>query len=404
MCKCNVARTDCVDEAQLCGHACLSGWYPDPLLDIPKTGIPRIPLGFTQPIFLEACVPCGQPAGKYSGQIKVSAATGSLFTVPVVLEVWDIDLPRLNESGSFNTAFTFSGLDSIDKNGPGLRRYYPSKSDKEIWEAWMPFLAKHRIPGDDVYLDSPRPVDEYVQLAPSGAKWMNMLRCGKPSTHVADCTHELSPIVETLAARGLISKAYVYGFDEMKSDFNLSVHEVFGGIKSKWPAVRTVATLNWQEFPDDLPLNVWVDHVADYESSPDYKTPTAKEQLWHSWLASGATSKTGPHSFWRCWSIQPNNPRELNTFVERPAIAGRLLFWLAALHAIPGMLYYEVDRWSSEPYPSDVCKSIGRIKSSAFTDFSPRRFAAQTAMAASRTRKSDTFSHCCDRCFRVTVD
>ena len=35
-----------------------------------------------------------------------------------------------------------------------------------------------------------------------------------------------------------------------------------------------------------------------------------------------------------------------NTFVERPATDGRMLFWLAALYKVPGMLYYITDDWS----------------------------------------------------------
>jgi len=38
----------------------------------------------------------------------VSAASGPLFTVPVAVEVWDIDLPHLNDTDSFNTAFNFN--------------------------------------------------------------------------------------------------------------------------------------------------------------------------------------------------------------------------------------------------------------------------------------------------------
>ena len=60
--------------------------------------------------------------------------------------------------------------------------------------------------------------------------------------------------------------------------------------------------------------------------------------------------------------------------VERPAIEGRLLYWLAALHAVDGMLYYEVDRWANEPCPSGACKTIGRINNTALTDFSPATF------------------------------
>ena len=46
------------------------------------------------------------------------------------------------------------------------------------------------------------------------------------------------------------------------------------------------------------------------------------------------------HQFWWYWCIGPNDPLAMNTFVERPAIQARLLYWLTALHAVNGMLYY----------------------------------------------------------------
>ena len=108
---------------------------------------------------------------------------------------------------------------------------------------------------------------------------------------------------------------------------------------------------------------------ADYGTSESYLVPTAKEQLRQSWLASKPS-----HQFWWCallrwairtaslslpliresfahtkdlygrryWCIGPTDPRSMNTFIERPAIEARLLYWLTALHAVNGMLYYDV--------------------------------------------------------------
>ena len=68
---------------------------------------------------------------------------------------------------AFSTAFTFSSQRTA------LGRFYPTKSDAEVWSDWLPFLAKHRIPGDELYISTPRSVEEYQMLAASGAKWMN---------------------------------------------------------------------------------------------------------------------------------------------------------------------------------------------------------------------------------------
>lgn len=50
----------------------------------------------------------------------------------------------------------------------------------------------------------------------------------------------------------------------MPEEYNQSVYEIFGGLKKKWPTLKTIAVLNWETFPSDLPLDVWVDSYSDY--------------------------------------------------------------------------------------------------------------------------------------------
>ena len=94
-------------------------------------------------------------AGNYTGQLEVLGSTGGhdspaqpaaavaapktlLFTVPVKVEVWDIDLPHLNDTNSFNTAFNFNS----DMSG-----WYPAGTSQEtMWADWLPFLAQARMP------------------------------------------------------------------------------------------------------------------------------------------------------------------------------------------------------------------------------------------------------------------
>ena len=82
----------------------------------------------------------------------------------------------------------------------------------------------------------------------------------------------------------------------------------------------------------------------------------------------------------RYWCIGPTDPRALNTFIERPAIQARLLYWLTALHAVNGMLYYDVAIWSAQCPASAKggkgrpCKPVGRINNTALTDFDPATF------------------------------
>ena len=164
---------------------CAAGWYPDPLMPINESiGIPLIPKGFTQPIFLEVCVPPETQAGNYTGTLTVSSGAGgsgggggASMSVPIQLEVWDIVIPSVADPAAFTTIFNWGG--------PGwewhLDMWYPDKTYREIWDAWMPFLAKHRIPADDPYAGNPTvTIQELTTRAQYGVKLMNLRNIGVP--------------------------------------------------------------------------------------------------------------------------------------------------------------------------------------------------------------------------------
>ncbi len=140
----------------------------------------------------------------------MSAASGSLFNVPVAVEVWDIDLPHLNDTNSFNTAFNFDS---------DMSKWYPAGTpSSQQWADWLPFLAHHRVPGDSIYLSGPRPIEEYKALAASGAKWMGMGDAGTscrtepcvvPSGYVEGWIEKLKPAMAKLSALNLLDKTYV---------------------------------------------------------------------------------------------------------------------------------------------------------------------------------------------------
>ena len=71
------------------------------------------------------------------------------------------------------------------------------------------------------------------------------------------------------------------------------------------------------------------------------------------------------------WCTGPRQPQNLNAFVERPAIDGRMLFWLAALYKIPGMLYYLDDDWSGLCNFHYGCQHASRINGSSLVSMSP---------------------------------
>ena len=157
------------------------------------------------------------------------------------------------------------------------------------------------------------------------------------------------------------------------------MYAVFGAIKQRWPALRTVGAIDWSEMPDDLPLDVWVDLYTDYfceSMAGSACAPTAtKEAKRQRWLASGKSKE-----YWWYWCLQPHDPRFMNTFIEYPAIQARMLFWLASLHGVNGMMYYQNDVWATEGVAAR-CGSPARCKpcdrgpnQTAFSEWDPASY------------------------------
>eukprot|EP01052_Picozoa_sp_SAG31_P052427 SAG31_NODE_12939_length_905_cov_1.260546_1_plen_166_part_00 len=77
-----------------------------------------------------------------------------------------------------------------------------------------------------------------------------------------------------------------------------------GAIKSRWPALRTIAALDWPVMPDDLPVDVWVDLYSDYfcdsmagsDCGPGSSAKAAQRKRW---LAGGG-NQTKRREYWWC--------------------------------------------------------------------------------------------------------
>lgn len=191
----------------------------------------------------------------------------------------------------------------------------------------------------------------------------------------------LRPIVAQLAELGLIEKAYIYGFDEFPRKFALpAIYALFGAIKREFPQLRTVATLashypgEYDSLPDDLPLDIW---VQAYDWPWSLPHPHAMAPGFAKWKHSGATVAGHPdRDAWWYWASAPQSPTAINTFISRPALEARALFWLAAKHGIRGMLYYSIDQWAARcGLPSSVnkhpqpCRNLTRVNGTGMTDF-----------------------------------
>jgi hypothetical protein len=292
-------------------------------------------------------------------------------------------------------------------------------SEAAVRYRWYEFLREHRLPAGNPYLYSgPRSLSSVQELAASGSKDINLMYLlrsisvktprdtaiqqvfllanvamngrrylplgGAPkklrynSTDILATMDALAPAVAALEASAdasLRKKALVYGFDEWSVEYNVSIRQLFSAVKARWPWLRTAAALNWHNaMPLDFPLDVWINSYTDW----DWLLPE-KAVLRDAWLARGK-------AYWWYWCVGPEQPEFLNTFVERPGIEARLLFWLAALRRVDGMMYYQVNLWASQcadaaghpgpgqPVTRSSCAPVQRINGTGQVDFDPATF------------------------------
>ena len=344
------------------------GWRPDPLLSPSSSNSIQLETGVTTLIWMSLRVPYGVATGTYHGNMTLSISGEKVDTltqwVPVEVTVWDIDLPQLKDT-KFPAIFSFWA--------ENLKAVYKIVSE-QLKEQFYSLLLEQRVAGDNLYTSTPTRITDAFFLASRGVNWLSLydvygmagpgipgLRKGLKGycvnftdAMVQGVLDILTPVIVEYQSSGLLERMFVYGFDEVAETCEQSMRKIFGAIKERWPSLRTVATLNWGGgMPTDLPLDVW---VLQYEF---FNASTAAI-----WTASGKQQ-------WWYHSIDPSQPQYLNTFIERPLIETRLLFWLACSQNVGGWLYYSVVRWVRYPISNEP---ISRIDGTSRTNFDPANY------------------------------
>ena len=339
------------------------GWRPDPLLPPSADNTVTLEVPVTTPIWINVLVPYTASSSEYSGSITVTITLPSNETlvqkIAVHLEVWNLSLPNLSDS-KFPSVFSFSAL--------SLEVVYGEKTSS-VAPLFYQLLTDQRVGGDDLYTRNPTDLLLAEELSQSGVQWLSLYDVygaagiaeefkvrGACVNFTADLVDKvlsiLTPVVENYTAAGVLDHMFVYGFDEAPSTCEQSLRNVYGAIKTKWPQLRTMATLNWLP-ASDLPLDVW---VIQYEF---YDAARAKE-----WVDAGKQQ-------WWYHCIGPSGTQYLNTFIERPLMMARLLFWLASAHEVGGWLYYSSVKWNRYPTSHSY---IERLDGTARTDFDPANY------------------------------
>lgn len=398
-----VGYVNCTANADLRGTTL--GWFPDILLEQPTGSaagvvVELVPPANIQPLWVEICTPENASAGNHTGELTVTGAratpgahesTQFNFSVSFVVEVWDLTMPKLGSRGSISTAFELNG----DTHAPqtaqsrldGLTKYYPSyHAGSAIQRRFYRFLANHRIPADEIYtgpkaiaVPQLRPTSEFVELlGKEGMRVMTLLDVGKLNGTDRTWPKQLSDefvsgvvqlVNESLEQLGVGNtkqpgllpadlaadvitnrRLRIYGFDEAAPSSATAMRQLYGAIKKQYTWLRTMATVNTFTIPGSMPLDTWVTAYSTYlrpgsNSSRamrrEFESGGADRDMWWYWCpAQGCTVGVNKDCHGAVWP----NPN----VIQWPGIEARVIFWLAALHRITGMLFWADSWWVNE--------------------------------------------------------
>lgn len=333
------------------------GWWPDPLL--PVSSFELLP-DFTQPIWVTVYAPAGTPAGEYTGTVKVLAGA---TTVPVEVraKVYGFSLPV---EGHMKTAFAL--MDGY------LEKLYRRPLNPALRVRYGDFVLKHRINPDDISRTAPPAIEDLLHYRDRGLNAFNVLNmvkergdatwvCWSPlevytpafKQHLLD---RLDPYVKRLRETGLISKAYIYTFDERGEEFYPVMREFFGMVKERYPQIHTLTTAQ-------VPL----DPAKMRSINVDWNCPLTPR---YDYAQAEKCRKAGL----QVWTYTCCGPREpyANILGDDPLIEARVLWWQMYQQQVDGFLFWGLNIWDGPHNDKPIDLSKGPLLDWGITTGGPR--------------------------------
>lgn len=315
------------------------GWWPDPILDF--LGPIDIDWENLQTFWVRVKVPKGQAPGLYKGKLTVSAQGVKSIVLGVNLQVRSFTLPDCTPIPTAITALIGESKDRIIKEIIGEENW-----QKKMKYVYADFLADYYIDFDHLYEPGPPDYDILKHLHDQGRlvafNLGNIDNAGKSVDH-------FKPIYEKCKEMGILDHAYIYGFDEAKSEKFAEIAETMKALKAAYPdmlLMTTAVDLSYGMNSEMKSIDAWCPLTPDYDPTKVAAARSAGKKVW--WYVC-----CGPH-----------NPYA-NLFVEYDAIEARLLMGAMTAKFKPdGFLYYSLTFWNGNK----------PITFGPFTNWNPRSF------------------------------
>lgn len=332
------------------------GWWPDPILNF--LGPVDIAEGDLQSFWIRLRAPADQASGDYRGTLTVTAENATSVAIEVRVRVYGFTLPV---ASPLPLAITFSPHDSPVPETKDLQAGWRKTDDYPInaWKrqevAWGDFLADYYITFDSLYHHTEpnfkilRRLKEQGRLGCFNLGYWGYFDDNEKarSAWQTDTLERLQKAYARAKELGLLDQAYIYGCDEVATNYFSRVEEAAARIKAACPGVPVMTTTYDHSYGMRSGINsvdAFCPLTPKYDAEKVAAARAAGKQVW--WYIC-----CGPHHPYA------------NMFIEYPAIEGRLLMGAMTAKERPdGFLYYQISIWNSEK----------PITAGPFTDWSAR--------------------------------
>jgi hypothetical protein len=339
------------------------GWHPDTVLDyLDRAAVKGDDL---QSFWVRLKCPGDQRAGIYRGVLRVSGR-GWRKEFPLSVRVYGFSVPAKSPLPMTITFGPGPSLQFADaeqlKLADKLRKdpLSPINQWKKHEVLWGDFLADYYITMDSLYHRGGNVRWDVLKRLESQGRlgyfnlgyWSHPKDLSEESKKkwLDDVRLRIRPAYDMAKKKGIFHKAYLYGCDEIRSNYFGNIKWALTQLKREFPGVPISTTAYDRGFGVGTPL-----------SQMDWFTPTT--DMYDKDFGRIGASRAAGHQVWWYIACSQQAPRA-NLFVEGQPVEARQLMGAQTVKYRPdGFLYYHVSIWNSHRCISG---------DNTFTDWEPR--------------------------------
>ena len=299
-------------------------WTPDPL--VPAQAVTIEP-GALRGWWLLVHVGEDVPPGEYSREVVVTAEGQGRVRVPVRIKVWPVTVPAGNHYGG---SWGIWPVQLAQQEGVALG----SPEFQRLHRRYTQFFLEHRmVPRGlpfDLLSDEAKAWAHNPRVSAFALPWRF---AGLPTEEERE---KAVRVFDYLRAEGLLSKGYVYIYDEPTEEDYEKVVGLCRALRAVAPDVPILLTEQPEDVLHDY-VDLWCPGLGGYAQHEERceERRAAGKQVW--WYV--------------CCGPLPPWP---NYLLTNDPIDGRVLSWMQVKHHVQGELY-----WAVSCFPGDVWAEAG---------------------------------------------